>query len=242
MVLKRTEGRGDSPAELIGKTKEAGRRVMSEYDSSRLLAYYGVTMVETRLCTSAEDAGKCAGESGGPVVLKLCSPDVPHKKEKGFVKVGLSGAEEVVRVARGMLERAAGIKIEGFLVQKMCRGERELLAGMRRDRTFGPCVTLGVGGIFTEAIKDISLRVAPVTAEDTGDMLDELHSAKMFGAYRGLPPVDRAELAKVLIGLGEIGLKHPEVSEIDVNPLIIDEAGRPVAVDALVILGAGGEA
>ncbi len=242
MVLNRTKGRGETPAELIKKTVETDRRVLSEYESSRLLISFGAPMVETHLCMCAEEAGKRAAMAGGQVVLKLCSPDVLHKKEKGFVKVGLSGAEEVAREARGMLDRAIGLNIEGLLVQKMCRGDRELLAGMRRDRTFGPCVTLGVGGIFTEAIKDISLRVAPVTAEDAGDMLDELNAAKMFGAYRGLPPVDRAELAKVLIGLGEIGLKHPEVCEVDVNPLIVGEAGRPVAVDALVILGAGGEA
>ena len=220
----------------------SGPRTLSENSSARLIEAYGITAAESRLCATAGEAAEYAGALGAPVALKLCSPDAPHKKERGFVKVGLTGAEQVLPAANDMLASAKGLRIEGLLVQKMISGERELIAGLKRDRTFGPCVTLGIGGIFTEALKDISVRVAPIAAEDAGEMLDDLKTAKIFGSYRGLPPVDRAALAKILIKIGKIGLNHPEINEIDVNPLVIDEAGMPVAVDALVALGGGGVA
>jgi succinyl-CoA synthetase beta subunit len=227
-------------SELIKRALAAGRYILSEYDSARLIAAYGAVVVESRLCATPEEAGEWARSAGGPVVLKLCSPDEPHKKEKGFVKAGLTGGEAVAAAAREMLGRAAGIAVEGLLVQRMVGGERELLAGMKRDHSFGPCVTLGAGGIFTEALDDVSVRVAPVGEGDAREMLSGLRTARMFGAYRGLPTVDAGAVAKALAVLGEIGLNHPEVAEIDVNPLIIDGEGRPVAVDALVILSAGG--
>ncbi|MFA6448731.1 MAG: acetate--CoA ligase family protein [bacterium] len=228
--------------EIIREAAGPGLRNLSENSSARLIEAYGVAVAESRLCAGAEEAAECAGAMGYPVALKLCSPDAPHKKEMGFVKIGLGSADAVLEAAKEMLSRAEGVTVEGLLVQRQVRGERELIAGMRRDRTFGPCVTLGVGGVFTEAMKDISVRVAPICAEDAGEMLDELKTAKMFGSYRGLPAVDREALAKILIGLGEIGLNHPEIEEIDVNPLIIDGTGKPIAVDALVVLGAGGKA
>jgi acetate---CoA ligase (ADP-forming) subunit beta len=229
-------------AGIIDEAASGGLRTLSENSSARLIEAYGIAAAESRLCASAAEAAEFAGALGVPVALKLCSPDAPHKKERGFVKIGLAGAESVLGAANEMLSRAEGIRVEGLLVQKMVRGERELIAGLKRDRSFGPCVTLGIGGIFTEALKDISVRVAPIAAEDAGEMLDDLKTAKIFGNYRGLPPVDCAELAKILIGIGEIGLNHPEIKEIDVNPLVIDESGKPVAVDALVVLGVGGDA
>jgi acetate---CoA ligase (ADP-forming) subunit beta len=226
---------------IISDAAARGLRILSENSSARLVEAYSVPVAESRLCADGGEAAKFTGELGGRVALKLCSPDAPHKKEKGFVKVGLTGSESVLEAANEMMARAKGLRVEGLLVQRMVSGERELIAGMRRDRSFGPCVTLGIGGIFTEALKDISVRVAPICAEDADEMLDDLKTAKIFGSYRGLPPVDRAALAKVLIALGAIGLNHPEINEIDVNPLIVGEAGAPVAVDALVVLGAGGD-
>ncbi len=226
-------------SEIIQRALAAGRCNLSEYDSACLISAYGAPVVECKLCATPAEAGECAAAIGGPVALKLCSPDVPHKKEKGFVKVGLSGGDAVAAAAAEMNGRAAGIAVEGFLVQKMVRGERELLAGMNRDHTFGVCVTLGAGGIFTEALDDVVVRVAPVSAAEAGRMLAGLKTARVFGEYRGLAAVDAGEAAKVLAGLGEIGLNHPEVREIDINPLIIGDDGKPLAVDALVILDAG---
>lgn len=238
--MKKGSGEAD-PARLIVDALGKGRRALSEYASKKLVSAYGVPVVDEWLCVDAEAAAARAAEAGWPAVLKLCSPDVVHKKEKGFVAVGLPGRDSLIEAARRMMKGAEGIEIEGFLVQRMVRGERELLAGMRRDPVFGVCVTLGLGGIFTEALGDVSVRVAPVSEADAAEMLDDLNTSRIFGAYRGLAPVDRGMLAKTIIGLGEIGLRHPEVREIDVNPLIVNGSGHPVAVDALVILSGGGD-
>ncbi len=213
---------------------------LSEHASKKLLKLYGVETVEERLFADPAEAGAWAEAAGRPMVVKLCSPDVAHKKERGFVKTGLTGGEAVETAAREMLSRASDVRVEGILVQETVVGERELLAGLSRDPVFGPCVTLGLGGIFAEAFGDVSVRVAPVTEYDVRDMLSSLKSAAVFSNYRGLAAVDEASLARTFIGLGAIGMNHPEAAEIDVNPLIIDGAGKPVAVDALVIISKGG--
>jgi len=115
------------------------------------------------------------------------------------------------------------------------KGSREFVIGLTRDASFGPCVMFGLGGIFTEALKDVTFRVAPLTREDALDMIDEIKTQKLLGEFRGGPAVDRNALAKALVGVGELGVKHDAIAEIDINPLIIC-GDKPVAVDALVVL------
>jgi acetyl-CoA synthetase (ADP-forming) len=124
--------------------------------------------------------------------------------------------------------------MDGVLVQEMLPGERELVIGLIRDPQFGPCVMFGLGGIYTEILKDVTFRVAPLEPRDAREMMDEIKSAKILGPFRGKEPVDRDVLEQALIAMGKIGLEHDEIKEIDVNPLIIHK-GKPVAVDALVV-------
>jgi acetyl-CoA synthetase (ADP-forming) len=124
----------------------------------------------------------------------------------------------------------------GILVQEMVKGQRELVVGLTRDPQFGPCVMFGLGGIFTEILKDISFRVAPLEKRDALEMMRELKSHKILGAIRGMPAADVDRLAKILINVGRIGLENKAVKEIDINPIIIS-GNKPVAVDALVVLG-----
>jgi len=119
----------------------------------------------------------------------------------------------------------------------MIKGERELVAGLTRDPQFGPCVMFGLGGIFTEVLKDVTFRVAPLERYDAYEMMDEIKAKKILDEFRGKPAVDREKLADILINLGRIGLEHEEVAEIDINPLIIKDS-MPVAVDALIVLRA----
>jgi acetyl-CoA synthetase (ADP-forming) len=118
----------------------------------------------------------------------------------------------------------------------MISGKRELMAGLTRDPQFGPCVLFGLGGIFTEILEDVTFRVAPLERRDALEMLQEIRAHKILTAFRGLEPVDRDALADILIRIGQIGLEEAKIKEIDVNPLIISH-GKPVAVDALVVLG-----
>ncbi|HPE46270.1 MAG TPA: acetate--CoA ligase family protein, partial [Deltaproteobacteria bacterium] len=140
--------------------------------------------------------------------------------------------EDAVELA--LEERGKG-QLDGILVQQMVKGERELVAGLIRDPQFGPCVMFGLGGIFTEVLKDVTFRVAPLEMRDAYEMMDEIKAKKLLDEFRGKPAVNREVLAKALLNLGRIGLEVDEVAEIDINPMIIHE-DMPVAVDALVVL------
>jgi len=209
---------------------------LSEYDSKRLLAAHGVPVVEERLCATAEQAVAAARTLGFPVALKGCHWTVQHKTEMGLVRLGLGDAAAVEAAFDALMPRvpAGG----GVLVQPMLRGRRELLAGLVRDPQFGPCVSLGLGGVFAEALEDVTFRVAPFGVAEAKRMCAELRGAKLLGPFRGEPAVDLDALAAVLVALGGIGLARPDIAAIDVNPLIVVE-GRPVAADALVVLQAG---
>lgn len=207
---------------------------LSEFESKKLLAEHGIPIVHEKLVTSAADAVEAADWLGYPVVLKACGPGLAHKTELGLVELNLPYDEEVA-AAYFRVTRKAPETIDGVLVQTMLRGNRELVAGMTRDAQFGPCVMLGLGGIFVEALREVVFRVAPMGNRDAEDMMEEIRGSGLLGAFRGDPPVDRGLLAEILISLGELGLSRPDIAEVDINPLII-EASRPVAADALVVV------
>ena len=139
-----------------------------------------------------------------------------------------------------MLAKRAGKRYRGaWLVQEMVKGAREVMIGMHRDPSFGPAVLFGLGGIFSEILQDVVFRVAPLRKRDATDMMRAIRGHKILDAVRGMPAVDRDALAKALLAVGKIALDHPDIAEIDVNPLII-RGNRPVAVDGLVVLAEGG--
>ena len=225
----------ESARQIIEKALAAGQKTLSEYDSKRLMAAYGVPVTREKLASDKNSALEIAAELGYPVVLKACGSQVAHKTEGGLIAVGLSNPEEVSAAYDNLAPKAQAAGAE-ILVQEMVKGERELVLGMMRDAGFGPCVMLGLGGIFTEALADVCFRPAPLSAYDAAQMQAELKSAKLFGDFRGMPAVDQGAMAKSLSALGQIALDNPEVSQIDLNPMILRGAD-PVAVDALVVLG-----
>jgi acyl-CoA synthetase (NDP forming) len=219
--------------QLIREALRAGATALSEYDSKRLLAAYGLPVVQERLACTPEAALAAAADLGYPVALKACSAALSHKTEGGLVELGITDPASLRRVAVGLQARApAG---SALLVQQMVAGRRELVVGLVRDPGLGPVVMLGLGGIFAEALADVSYRMAPLAAADVAPMVAQLAGWRIFGPYRGMPAVDIEALAAWLIGLGQIGLQHPEVQQLDVNPLIVC-GSQPVAVDALVVL------
>lgn len=220
--------------EYLEKAIAEKQQHLSEADSGRLLAEYGIPMVEQGLAKTADEAAALAAGFGGPAVMKACSKDIAHKTDRGLVKLGVSGDKEV-RETFEDLSRRGGEGMDGVLVQRMAKGGRELVAGLVRDATFGPCVMFGLGGVYTEALKDVAFRVAPLTERDALEMMDEIKAAGILGEFRGMPAVDRKALADILIAVGKIGTELDMVEEIDVNPLIV-EGSKPVAVDALVAL------
>lgn len=223
-----------NPEGIIKDALARKQKALSEFDSKRLLSLYGVPVTKEELVTTTGDAVKAARALGYPVVMKACGPEITHKTEQGLVEIGIGDDESVAR-AFGELTARAGGRCE-ILVQEMIAGRREVAFGMTRDPLYGPCVTFGLGGIFTEILNDVACRIAPFGRADADAMLDEIRGAAILGAVRGMGAVDRAALCDALTGLARLAVEHDEIKEIDVNPVIIAE-GRPVAVDALVVLG-----
>jgi succinyl-CoA synthetase beta subunit len=208
-------------------------RALDEYEAKKLLASYGVPVVAEEKTGSVGDALQIADRLGYPIVLKGCGSAFLHKTEMGLVHLNLRNAAEVRAAAEQALTAMKG---QGaLLVQRMLRGEREFLAGMSRDKQFGPIISFGVGGIFTEALADVALRLCPLDQANAAAMLDEIRARAILGAYRGLLPVNRKSLIASLCGLSRLALERPEIAAIDINPLIVSGA-EPIAVDALVIL------
>jgi acyl-CoA synthetase (NDP forming) len=145
-------------------------------------------------------------------------------------------SEQEVRSAFRAVQSAAGSAMHSALVQAMLSGRRELVAGMFRDPQFGPVIMFGLGGVYTEALADISFRIAPVEARDVIEMLSEIRSAKILGSFRGDQPVNEELLIAIVTGLSRLALDWPQIREIDVNPLVVKPNGQPVAVDALAVL------
>jgi acetyl-CoA synthetase (ADP-forming) len=221
--------------EIIQVALKKGQRTLSEYDSKRLLSAFGFPVVREKLVNTRAGAVKAAKEIGLPVVLKGCSAEISHKTEKKLIEVDLRTFKEVQQAYDGIVERVGDTPLDGILVQEMVKGSRELVIGMIRDPQFGPCVMFGLGGIFTEVLKDVSFRIAPLERRDALEMAQEIKGAPVLGAFRGMPPVDMDLLVSLLISAGKLGLELEAVKEVDVNPLII-AGNRPVAVDALVVL------
>lgn len=221
-------------AEVLKRAKQRGQKALSEYESKCILKSYGIPVTREELVQDLEEAKKAARNIGYPVVLKACSHELTHKTEKGLIEVGLRDDRDLEEAFLKLSKAMEGIQ-GGYLVQEMVKGARELVIGMTRDPQFGPCVMFGLGGIFTEILRDVSFRVAPIQKRDALEMMEEIKGKKILEAVRGMEPVDRDQLAQSLIALGDLGMEHEEVQEIDVNPLIV-RGRQPVAVDALVVL------
>ena len=221
--------------DMLLKAIANSQLALSEYESKKVVAAAGVSVTREALVHSREEAVSQTEKIGFPVVLKGSSPDLTHKTEMGMVRVNLKNKDEVAATYDELTGK--GIALDGVLIQEMVKGNREFVIGLTRDPQFGPCVMFGLGGIFTEAMKDVSFRVAPLTEDDAREMIGEIRAAKLLDAFRGEKAVDREILVSALVGIGNLGMKHEEIAEIDINPLIVKD-GKPVAVDALVILTA----
>lgn len=219
---------------IIERAQKRGAKALSEYESKQFLSQYGVPVTREKLARTEDEAVRAASEIGFPVVLKGSGEALSHKSELDLVAVDLRDETEVRRVYKRLTGHPQ-VKVEEVLVQQMVKGERELVVGLTRDRSFGPCVMFGLGGIFTEILRDTCFRLAPLTRSEAMEMLDEIRAKKILDAVRGKPAADREALADILVALGQIGMTHPEIREIDINPIKLDGA-KPVAVDALVVL------
>jgi acetate---CoA ligase (ADP-forming) subunit beta len=218
---------------LLDEVIAGGQSALTEHAAKRFLSEYGIPVPREAIVADADAAADAAARIGFPVVVKASGASLQHKTEVGGVALNLRSVEEVRREGCRLLALPG---CEALLVAEMVRGDREFVCGLMRDPQFGPCVMFGLGGVLTEALADAVFRVAPLTRSDALEMLVEIRAANLLGAFRGQAPAKRDALAEILIGLGAIGLRHPEIREIDLNPVTIRPDGMPVAVDALIAL------
>jgi len=209
---------------------------LSEHASKQLVAAYGVACAREELVAAPADAAAAAARIGFPVALKLCGAAIAHKTERELVRLDLADAAAVEAAARELWSRRRpGDGEVGLLVAEMVQGRRELIAGLVRDPSFGPCVMLGLGGILAEALGDAVFAAAPLARAEALALPGRLRTAHLLGPFRGEPAVDAGALADVLEALGRLGAERPDVASVDLNPLRL-RGGRPLAVDALVEL------
>jgi len=219
---------------IIENAIKEGRTTLSEYESKQVLAAYQIPITREILLDDVKNLAKTAQEIGYPLVLKGCSSNVTHKTEKGLIRVDIRNEKEARSAFEEIMNDLDGDG-SGVLIQEMVKGQRELVIGLTRDAQFGPCVMFGLGGIFTEILKDISFRIAPLEKRDAREMMKEIKGHKILEAVRGMEAADLDTLVDILITVGRIGMENDEVKEIDINPIIIS-GNKPVAVDALVVL------
>jgi len=226
--------KNEKATKIIDKALKQGRKTLSEYEAKQILAAYEIPITKEILVKDKDHLEKAVEKIGFPLVMKGCSAEIAHKTEKVLIHVDIRTSTEAKKAFREIMAGMEGFE-GGVLLQEMIKGRRELVMGLTRDPQFGPCVMFGLGGIFTEILKDISFRRAPLEVRDAEEMMQEIRGHKILDAVRGMEAADKKLLAHMLINLGRIGLDYDSVMEIDLNPVILSGA-KPVVVDALIVL------
>ena len=213
------------------------RRVLSEIESMELLGAAGLPVVRAMRAATADAAVEAAEALSYPAVVKLDAAGHAHKSEIGGVRVGLADAEAVRSAATDLLalHLPDGATIRGLLVAEMIEGSVELIVGVERDEQFGPVVLVGLGGVLTEVLDDVALRLAPVPPGAAREMLDGLRGAPLLLGYRGAPAVNLGTVCDLIVAVGRLAVERPDIVELDLNPVIATEAAATI-VDALVVL------
>jgi acetyl-CoA synthetase (ADP-forming) len=225
--------------QIIQKALSENRTLLLEPEAKEVVKAYGIPVTRYKVAKSLEEAVKYAEEIKYPVVMKIVSRDVVHKSDAGGVKVNLKNAEEVKKAYREIEEnvkKAVGnYRFEGMIIQEFAPEGREVIVGMTKDPQFGPALMFGLGGIFVEVLKDVSFRVAPITRYDAEEMIREIKGFPILQGVRGQKPVDMEAIINVLLNVSKLVMEHPEIEELDLNPIIAYPDGVKT-VDARIIL------
>jgi acetyltransferase len=211
---------------------------LSEFESKKKLAEWNIPSAESRLVNSLSEMDAVVAELGFPLVAKISSADILHKTDIGGVKLGITDAETAKKAFVDILANAKkhcpDANVEGVLVQKMVDKGLEIIIGVKNDPQLGPAVMCGLGGVFVELFKDVSLCPAPISKKEAEEMVLSLQSAKLLTGYRGSAPLDIDALVKVIMNVGEMAKAQKDtLVEMDINPLFVYEKGV-CAVDAVL--------
>jgi len=229
--------RPDEAKVVLATSLATGNDWMDQAAVARLLDCYGLSPVASELVKSPADAATAAHRIGGPVALKAMAPGLLHKTEAGGVRLGLTGRRAVLEAARAMAGElaASGHAKTGFVVQPMVPGGVEMLVGVVNDPSFGPVLACGAGGTTTELLRDVAVRITPLTVEDAHAMPRALATFPLLDGYRGAPKLNVAALEQLLLRVSQLVETNPEIAELDLNPVIVHTEGVTV-VDARVRL------
>ena len=223
------------PHDAAVKVKKG--RTLNEAESLAMLTKVGLSVVPHKLCRSAPEAASAWRNLGGPVVVKGCSADLPHKSEYGLVRLGLDDEDAIKAAYRDMEAAIAKVKatFDGVIVARMSKGRREMMIGAHRDAFFGPVVVVGDGGKYVEDMPDVALLMPPFTLDDAVQALKQLRCAPVLGGVRGEPPMDQAAMADAAIRVAALMAKDASILSLDMNPLMLLDAGKGYAiVDAVI--------
>lgn len=229
-------------AEIINLAREKGRRELLELESKRVLAAWDVPVNRTELARSPGEAVRIAREIHYPLVVKIASPDILHKSEAKGVRVGISSELELRQAFDEVIDNARAYKptanILGVTVQEYLPAAREVIVGALQDPSFGATVMFGLGGVWVEVLKDISFRLAPLSAEDAREMVQEIKGYPVLAGIRGAPPADIDALVSIIQKVGQLAHEFPEIVELDINPIFTFESAKgAIAADARIVLG-----
>ena len=221
---------------LIDLKLQSSFKSLAEDDAKKIFKLFHIPVVhEQQTDMDVGNVLNACNKTGFPIVLKAAGPKILHKTESGLVRVGLNNENQVLDAVKEMKKRARN-NIENFLVQPVITGKREFVAGMFKDPQFGPVIIFGLGGILTEALNDIVFKIAPLNDADMEDMFEQISSKKLLEDFRGEKKVDKKAIKNILTALSDIATAFPDIKEIDINPLIIQPDGSPIAVDGLIVL------
>jgi len=230
VVVQFEDIKSDKAATIVATALVRGEGWLTPDEVTKLCACYGLPLVEQRIVASADDAGKAAEQIGGEVALKAIATGLIHKTEAGAVKLCLCGAADVVTAAREITERlnALGHSPTGFVVQRMAEAGVEMIVGMVHDPQFGPVLACGAGGVQVELLRDVSIRLTPLTKEDASEMIRELKTYPLLTGFRGAPVCDVTALQDGLLRLSAMVEDLPQIAELDFNPFVVHERGASI--------------
>ncbi len=226
-------------AETVASARAENRTLLSEVEAKAALGDAGIPVTATTLAQAREEAAAQAEAIGYPVALKVVSPNVAHKSDVGGVVLGLESHEEVSEAYDEIISSVQAAQpsatIEGVSVQEMASPGVEVIVGVTTDPQFGPVMMFGLGGIMVEVLGDVAFRLAPLGEGDARDMINEIQGRQVLDGVRGQPPVDVGAIEAMLDRVSAFAAEHPEVAELDLNPVIASPEGA-IAVDARIVL------
>ena len=202
--------------------------MLSMREGFELLEKYGIPTAKFIVAKDSDSAAKAAEKIGYPVTVKLDSKDIVHKTEKGAVVANIADEKSLRAALKGMHRRAGKAKIDGIIVQENCTG-KEIIIGGADDPQFGDVVLFGLGGIFVEVLKDVSIRATPITKRDAKKMLKEINGYPILAGARGEKPVNLNALVETIMKVSKMVDKERKIKELDINPLFVDEKGVKAA-------------